>query len=153
MAAQGLSGEVGDAASLLGLVLVLLTLFTSEQARRLDVELAKPQLENRPRIEIQTISTVLALFTAAALVGLSRLAGRSIAALHLSNIDPVLWIFVLTWFLLGGLVVWQASIVAKCAHTEERRRSRWRTLGVPVAVAAVIGEIAVAVWALVAHPT
>jgi hypothetical protein len=146
--ASALPREVADAASILALFLILLTLFTSEQARRLDVELGKAELAERPRTEIQAIAGTLGLFTVAAVVGLTGLARRSIAAIHLTRLDPVLWIFVLSWFLLGGLLAWQATIVANCGRGSDGRRRRRRFLAMPAVLAVAAFDLAVLLWAL-----
>jgi hypothetical protein len=146
--ASALPREVADAASILGLFLVLLTLFTSEQARRLDVELGKSEFADRPRKEIQAIAAALGLFTVAAVVGLAGLARRSIGSINLTHLDAVLWIFVLSWFLLGGLVTWQATIVANCGRGSEGRRRRRGLLAVPVGIAVAAFDLTILLWAL-----
>jgi hypothetical protein len=58
----------------------------------------------------------------------------------------------LVWFLLGGLVVWQAAIIGQCAQTVAKRKTRLR-IWVSCAVSAVVlTDLGVLIWGLVARP-
>jgi hypothetical protein len=109
-----IADQVSDAANLIGLLLALDTLFTTEQSRRL--------LEERSR-EGGTRGAVLRaiLWTSA---GLAALTGFTIALLAPLVIDvlgvvgdaawePVLGVFGLTYLLLLGLLWWQFRIAIR----------------------------------------
>jgi hypothetical protein len=156
IAIVGLSTEVGNASALLAVLLVLVTLFTSDRATRVAAALNDPNnngaFPRAIRLEIEGVTTALALVTVGAIIGLFQLAGQAIATSGGSRIDPVLWMFVLVWFLLGGLVVWQASIIGRCAETAAKRNTRLK-IWVPCAVGAVLlADLGVLVWGLVARP-
>lgn len=144
-----LSKEVGDAGALLGLVLAIVTLFTSEQARRLEAELAKVSFESARQREIRWVTSAVLLATAAAIFGLAPLARRAISTSGGNEIEPVLWIFVIAWFLLGGLLIWQASIVARCASTVEKRSARVKRFIRGATALICVGDLVVIIWGLV----
>jgi hypothetical protein len=144
-----LSREIGDAGALLGLVLAIVTLFTSEQARRLEAELAKPSFDRARQREIRWVTSGVLVATAAAIFGLAPLARQAISTSGGNEIEPVLWIFVITWFLLGGLLIWQASIVARCASTVNERSARMRWLVGGATALVGLGDLAIIIWGLV----
>ena len=146
--AAELSNEVGAASALLGLLLVLVTLFTSEQARRQEAALDADKYTDTLRHELFAVAVALELFTVGAIAGLFQLAGRAIATAGRARIDPVLWIFVLAWFLLGGLVIWLASILGKCSRTKDERQARTRQSVEVATVLVALGDVAVLVWGL-----
>jgi hypothetical protein len=106
-----LGEQVSQAANLLGLLLALVTLFTSEQARRLSEEQEREGGPRRPRLRaIRLSSAGLAFVTAGALVLLAPLVRDVIGAVGDDNWEPVLGVFALTYLLLVALLVWQAVI-------------------------------------------
>ena len=114
-----LTDQVGDAASLLGLLLALDTLFTSEQARRLEDELAReggPRRERRRTIFLT--SSGLGLLTVSALLFLLPLVLDVLETVGDSAWEPLLGVFLLTYVLLIALVGWQFRL----AQTSAMRR-------------------------------
>jgi hypothetical protein len=109
-----LGEQVGQAANLLGLLLALVTLFTSEQARRLSEE---QEREGGPRpASLRTVrvsAAGLALVTAGALVLLAPLVRDVTGAIGGDEWEPVLGVFALTYVLLVALLAWQAVIVRR----------------------------------------
>ena len=106
-----LADQVGQASNLVGLLLVLLTLFTSEQTRRLAEE-RKSTGGADPKVlaQIRWLSVGLALVTVASIAVLFPVVRSVIAAIGTSAFTPVLAIFALVWTLLIALIVWQLSI-------------------------------------------
>lgn len=115
-ATEALSTKVADASSLLGLLLVLITLFTSEQSRILDVERHReggPRRRTATRVAV--LSGFLAVVTIAAILLLSGLAWRArILCCHAS--DPLPALFELIWLLLPPLAVWQVALFVGAAR-------------------------------------
>lgn len=109
-----LAQQVGDVASLIGLLLALDTLFTAEQSRRLEKELIR---DGGPRSEILrsvlVLSIGLAVLTATTIVMLWPLVQDVLATVGDGPWNPVLGIFVVTYVLLVALVVWQTSLSFK----------------------------------------
>ncbi len=106
--------QVGEAGNLLGLLLALDTLFTSEQSRRLFEERSR---EGGARgVALQTVlwtSLCLALLTAAAIVFLAPLIVDVVSAVGDAAWEPVLGVFGLTYLLLLGLFCWQIFILIR----------------------------------------
>jgi len=103
--------RVGNASTLLGLLLVLVTLFTSEQARSLEVEEnrsggAQPGSYRR----IALISAGLGAVTLASLASLATLAWNVLGLCCSKGWDSSLAVFLLVWLLLVPLEGWQLSI-------------------------------------------
>jgi hypothetical protein len=116
--------QIGQAANLVGLLLALITLFTSDRAERLRSERSASGGPKRERVrEILAAGVGLALVTAAATASLASLAHKAaLAALHSTN-DPVVFVFLLVWVLLVALIAWQLVIVtgaAKLRRISER---------------------------------
>jgi O-antigen/teichoic acid export membrane protein len=106
--------RVSSASTLLGLLLVLVTLFTSEQARSLEVEQHRAggaQAGSYKRIALTTSG--LALVTLASLISLSSLAWDILRLCCGQDWDPALAVFLLVWLLLIPLAVWQVSVARR----------------------------------------
>lgn len=109
-----LTDQVGDAASLLGLLLALDTLFTSEQARRLDEELAReggPRGSRRRTILWTSIG--LGVLTSSALLFLLPLVQDVLETVGDPTWEPVLGVFLLTYVLLFALMGWQLRLAQR----------------------------------------
>jgi hypothetical protein len=109
-----LGEQVDQASNLLGLLLALATLFTSEQARRLAEERtrtggAKPAVLRTAFLA----STALGIVTLAALASLTPLAVDVVDTLGDSAWQPVYGVFLLAYVLLVGLVAWQGTLAAR----------------------------------------
>lgn len=112
-----LSDQVADAASLVGLLLALVTLFTGEQARRLGDERARAGGSRSERLRsIRLVCIGLGAVTAAALVFLLPLlldiAGAA-GAVGDDEWEPVLGVFALTYLLLLALFCWQVRLARR----------------------------------------
>lgn len=108
--------QVGQAASLLGLLLALVTLFTSEQAKRIDEE-HKRQGGARSAVlgSVRWTCIGLAAVTAASIVALAPLIIDVISTIGGDRWEPVLGVFALTYALLGALLTWQIALAKKSA--------------------------------------
>lgn len=106
--------QVTDAASLLGLLLALDTLFTSEQARRLEAE---DDREGGPRkTSLRTIgwtSAALAVLTGCAVAALAPLMWSVVKLVGGYEWEPVLSVFGLAYVLLLGLLGWQIRLTIR----------------------------------------
>jgi hypothetical protein len=103
--------RVASASTLLGLLLVLVTLFTSEQARSLEVEEHRTggaQPGSYRRIALTAIG--LALVTLASLGSLVSLVWDVLRLCCGGGWDSTLAVFLLVWLLLIPLSVWQISV-------------------------------------------
>jgi hypothetical protein len=109
-----LGEQVAQASNLLGLLLALDTLFTTEQARRLAEERTRVGGARRAALRTAVLTCAgLAAVTAAALASLTPLAVDVLGTLGESSWQPVFGVFLLTYVLLLGLVVWQISLGAR----------------------------------------
>jgi hypothetical protein len=109
-----LGEQVAQASNLLGLLLALATLFTTEQARRLTEERTRIGGARRAALRTARLTCAgLAAVTAAALASLTPLAVDVVDTLGESSWQPVFGVFVLTYVLLVGLVVWQITLTAR----------------------------------------
>ncbi len=109
---RSLGEQVGQAANLLGLLLALVTLFTSEQARRLSEEQEREGGPRRSRLRAVRMSSAgLAIVTAGTLVLLAPLVRDVLGAIGDDAWEPVLGVFALTYVLLIALLAWQAVTV------------------------------------------
>jgi hypothetical protein len=109
-----LGEQVAQASNLLGLLLALDTLFTTEQARRLSEE--RTRVGGGRRAALRTILLTcagLAAVTGAALASLTPLALDVVDTLGESSWQPVFGVFLLTYVLLVGLIVWQITLGAR----------------------------------------
>lgn len=103
--------RVSSASTLVGLLLVLVTLFTSEQARSLEVEEHRTggaQPGSYRRIALTAVA--LALVTLTSLLSLSTLVWDVLRLCCGSGWDSTLAVFLLVWVLLIPLCVWQVSV-------------------------------------------
>jgi len=110
--------KVGGASTLLGLLLVLVTLFTSEQSRSLDAETERSgggRSKTYRRIGI--MATCLAIITGAALLSLFPIASEIIDTCCHGAWEPTFAVFLLVWLLLVPLMGWQIAI-ARSAFRE-----------------------------------
>lgn len=114
MPAPPLSAQVGSAASLLGLFLALVTLFTTEQARRLADEHQREGGADSGRVRIvRCFSIGLAAATAASIALLIPLVVDVLDAIGSNRWEPVLGVFLLTYLLLIALLVWQIWLAVR----------------------------------------
>jgi hypothetical protein len=109
-----LTEQIGDAASLLGLLLALDTLFTSEQARRLDEELSREggSRPSRQRSVLWT-SAALGALTLSALLFLGPMILDVLDAVGSPQWEPILGVFCLAYVLLIGLLGWQLRLAQR----------------------------------------
>lgn len=111
-----LSDQVADAASLVGLLLALVTLFTSEQSRRLADERSRQGGARPDRLRsVRYACLGLGAVTAGALAFLLPLVVDVIGAVGDDEWEPVLGVFVLTYLLLVALLCWQVAIGRRSA--------------------------------------
>ncbi len=107
-----LTEQIGEATNLLGLLLVLITLFTSEQSRRLSEERKRSGgADTNSLHQIRVISVGLTVVTGASVLALSPLTGEVVRKALSANFEPIWLIFALAWALLVALVVWQVALV------------------------------------------
>lgn len=103
--------SIQGVASLIGLELALVTLFTSELARRLAEERRRESGSNPDAVrQIKWLSGALLMITILSIAAVSPLfldAWRLI-----QDANTVVWLFLLTALLLVPLAGWQATIVA-----------------------------------------
>jgi hypothetical protein len=108
---QGLADQIGQASNLVGLLLVLVTLFTSEQARRLTEERSRVGGPNRTNLRLTFwLSIGLALVTIASIAVLEPLVSDVLGTIGTNRFGPVFAVFVLVWALLFFLGAWQISL-------------------------------------------
>jgi ascorbate-specific PTS system EIIC-type component UlaA len=109
-----LDEQVAQASSLVGLLLALDTLFTTEQARRLAEERTRTGGAKRSVLRATLLTCILlAAVTLAALVSLTPLAIDVLGTLGETDWQPVFGVFLLTYALLVGLVVWQVMLTVR----------------------------------------
>ncbi len=118
--ATTLVAQVRDAANLLGLLLALDTLFTTEQARRLAEQRAREGGARRQALRgVRLTALGLAVLTAGSVAILAPLMVGVLGAIGGDDWEPVLGVFALTYLLLVGLFVWQIQLVVRAHRTEE----------------------------------
>jgi hypothetical protein len=103
--------QVQSATSLLGLLIILITLFTSEQSRALDAErhrVGGPRRSATRRTAI--LCAALALVTVTTLIALASLAWRIAFPCCANLSEPGLAVFELVFVLLVPLAVWQVGL-------------------------------------------
>lgn len=111
---QTLSDQVAQAANLLGLLLALVTLFTSEQAGRLGDERSREGGARQSRLTtIRYACAGLGAVTFASLVLLGPLVFDVVRAIGGDDWQPVLGVFVLVYLLLAALLSWQITLVVR----------------------------------------
>jgi hypothetical protein len=107
-----LSEQIGQVANLIGLLLALITLFTSDRSDRLREQRSAGGGPKRGHIkEILATAVGLAVVTAAATASLTSLAHKAGLAVWHGTSDPVVSVFLLVWLLLIALLAWQVVIV------------------------------------------
>ncbi len=108
---QPLSDQVGQAANLVGLLLALVTLFTSEQARRLADERTREGGARHSRLtSIRYASVGLGAVTVTSLGLLGPLVFDVVKAIGGDDWQPVLGVFALVYLLLVALLCWQVTL-------------------------------------------
>jgi hypothetical protein len=111
--------QVRDAANLLGLLLALDTLFTTEQARRLAEQRAREGGARRHALRgVQATALGLAVLTAGSVAILAPLMVGVVREIGDDEWEPVLGVFALTYLLLVGLLVWQIQLMVRAHRTE-----------------------------------
>ncbi len=111
---SGLDEQVAQAASLLGLLLALDTLFTSEQARRITEERNRTGGPKRSVLRTTLVTCILlGAVTLAALASLTPLAMDVVGTIGDTAWEPVFGVFLLTYVLLIGLVAWQILLTIR----------------------------------------
>ncbi len=109
-----LGEQVGQASSLVGLLLALDALFTLEQSRRSDEELRR--VGGPRRTTLRTVSMLcvgLAVVTGAAIASLTPLFANVMGSIGGSEWDATFAVFGLTYLLLIGLLVWQVLLARR----------------------------------------
>jgi hypothetical protein len=118
-----LADQIGQAANLVGLLLALITLFTSNRSERLREERRAVGGPKRERLnEILAAGVGLAVVTAMATAALASLARKAALAVWHRTDDPVASVFLLVWLLLIMLIVWQVVIVIAAIRLQRRAR-------------------------------
>jgi protein-S-isoprenylcysteine O-methyltransferase Ste14 len=111
---SGLDEQVAQVASLLGLLLALDTLFTTEQARRLTEERTRTGGAKRSVLRTTAVTCILlGVVTLAALASLTPLAIDVVRSIGEASWEPVFGVFLLTYVLLVGLVAWQILLTIR----------------------------------------
>jgi protein-S-isoprenylcysteine O-methyltransferase Ste14 len=111
---SGLDEQVAQVASLLGLLLALDTLFTTEQARRLTEERTRTGGAKRSVLRTTLVTCILlGVVTLAALASLTPLAIDVVGSIGEADWEPVFGVFLLTYVLLVGLVAWQILLTIR----------------------------------------
>jgi hypothetical protein len=106
--AAQLAGQVEHAVTGLGVLLVLVTLFTAEQARLLQVERERSPEPKRTQCTMILMTCVaLGVVTLVSFVALVGLADSAASDLKNLRDEPSLSVFVVTWLLLVPLAGWQ----------------------------------------------
>jgi hypothetical protein len=106
-----LDEQVAQAASLLGLLLALDTLFTTEQARRLAEERRRVGGAKPEALRVVFLTCLgLASVTTAAVASLTPLVVDVVGTLGDPEWQPVFGVFLLTYVLLVALTVWQIAL-------------------------------------------
>jgi hypothetical protein len=109
-----LDHRITDFATLVGLVLVLLTLFTGQRAGALRGLETSGQARKRDGVQELALDTVVLAFTVLLFLAGLPIAVEAVRMLHpLAYSGPLRGAFAITWLLLPGLVAWQAILVAR----------------------------------------
>jgi hypothetical protein len=110
------NARITEVSTLIGLLLVLVTLFTSEQARAVDAERRREGGSTRGAgRRITAISLCLAVVTIVAVLSTAPLVWDVIKFLVDGDAEPVQAVFALVWLLLVPLAFWQL-VIATAAH-------------------------------------
>jgi protein-S-isoprenylcysteine O-methyltransferase Ste14 len=111
---SGLDEQVAQVASLLGLLLALDTVFTTEQARRLTEERTRTGGAKPSALRTTLVTCILlGAVTLAALASLTPLAIDVVGTIGETSWEPVFGVFLLTYVLLVGLVAWQILLTIR----------------------------------------
>jgi hypothetical protein len=106
-----LGDQISQAASLLGLLLALDTIFTAEQARRLADERTRVGGARTARVRaIRFTAAGLTLVTVSAIAALFPLVLDVVESIGSPEWQPVFAVFQLTWILLIALAAWQLFV-------------------------------------------
>jgi len=110
-ASEDLNQRIGDFAGLVGLVLVLITLFTSQRQEALRQLTASPQTSREPFTRELLLDGLLALTTVLLFLSGLPLFVDSASPFHPRSHDgPLRIAFLIVWALLPFLVIWQARL-------------------------------------------
>jgi protein-S-isoprenylcysteine O-methyltransferase Ste14 len=110
---SGIDEQVAQVASLLGLLLALDTVFTTEQARRLTEERTRTGGAKPSALRTTLVTCILlGAVTLAALASLTPLAIDVVGTIG-ESWEPVFGVFLLTYVLLIGLVAWQILLTIR----------------------------------------
>jgi hypothetical protein len=117
---ESLSDQVAQAANLVGLLLALVTLFTSEQARRLADERSREGGARSSHLSsIRYVCAGLGAVTITSLALLAPLVFDVLDAIGSDEWEPVLGVFALVYLLLAALLSWQVVLAGR-TRGEER---------------------------------
>jgi len=106
-----LSKTIQSVSSFLGLQLALITLFTSELARRLADEHSRIGGPREGSVKaVKRSAWILFAVTSAAVLIQAPLVWQAFSTCCTGSYRPILWSFVLVWVLLVPLLLWQSSI-------------------------------------------
>jgi hypothetical protein len=121
--ASDLNQRIADFAGLVGLVLVLITLFTSQRQQVLDRITATAQKTSQPFTRELLLDLLLGATTTLLFLSGLPLCVDAASPFHpLSHDGPLRVAFLIVWALLPFLVVWQVSL----ACTACGERSAWK---------------------------
>ncbi|MGC2191893.1 MAG: hypothetical protein WA751_06140 [Candidatus Dormiibacterota bacterium] len=101
------AANVNAASAMLGTLLVLLTLFTSELARRYGNVQSGPDCSRSDRWQLISASVAVALITACSFISLGWVAVPAIESVGTRAWDPTFVVLLLIWLLLLPLFAWQ----------------------------------------------
>jgi hypothetical protein len=114
MTAESLNERIGDFAALVGVVLVLVTLFTQQRSSRLGDLSGRVVLERRDWTTELYLDTALLLVTVGLFLAGLPIVVEAAKSFHpLRETGPLRGAFALVWALLIALIVWQASLVVR----------------------------------------
>jgi hypothetical protein len=114
MIAASVRSDIRDVAGLLSILLILNSLFTSEQSRVLEAERHRVGGPRRSAVRRTAgISAGLAVVTIVVLVALADLAWRAISG---CCGEPVEIVFFVVWLLLVPLACWQVALLIGAAR-------------------------------------
>jgi len=112
-----LDSRITDFASLVGLVLVLLTLFTGQRASTLRELTHSADAKRADGVQELILDVVLVIVTLLLFLAGLPIAIDAVGHLHpLAFSGPLRGAFVITWVLLPGLFLWQGVLAVKVAR-------------------------------------
>jgi uncharacterized membrane protein len=115
-----LNKRIGDSAALVGLVLVLVTLFTQQRSGKIE-SLEDQNSEERQWTTEVGLDAVLSLVTLGLFAVGMPIADECVESFHpLSDAGPLRGAFVIVWALLVAVMTWQISLV--CAAWGKRKK-------------------------------